>query len=259
MTSSQMLLYDIVGPAALPSAVRLDATGRYLGVLVGPGVGSLIMLTLGPTRGIFLNTVFYLPLVLWLVARAVRPPLSGRPPAAEARGPRARRHRADRARGARHAGDRRDDRPGGRRVVLRSATATRRRCRASRTTSATATRARRTRCCSPPTPPARCWRGSSSRAAEASSRCARSSAILLAIGWAAALFGFALMRSYPLAIGAPLPRRLLRAFVQQHDADARADERSGREPRPGARASSTWRRPACARSAESPSASPAAS
>jgi MFS family permease len=68
VTSSQMLLYDIVGPAALPSAVRLAATARYLGVLVGPGVGSIIMLTLGPTRGIFLNTAFYLPLILWLVS-----------------------------------------------------------------------------------------------------------------------------------------------------------------------------------------------
>ncbi len=67
-TSSQMLLYDIVGPAALPSAVRLNATARYLGVLVGPAVGGLIMLTLGTTHGIFLNTAFYLPLVLWLVA-----------------------------------------------------------------------------------------------------------------------------------------------------------------------------------------------
>ncbi|HWA77039.1 MAG TPA: MFS transporter [Polyangiaceae bacterium] len=67
VTSSQMLLYDIVGPERLPSAVRLNATGRYLGVLVGPGVGSAILLTLGPVRGIFLNTVFYLPLLLWLV------------------------------------------------------------------------------------------------------------------------------------------------------------------------------------------------
>jgi MFS family permease len=67
VTSSQVLLYDIVGPGALPSAVRLAATARYLGVLVGPGVGSVVMLTLGPTRGIFLNTVFYLPLVFWLV------------------------------------------------------------------------------------------------------------------------------------------------------------------------------------------------
>lgn len=66
-TSSQMLLYDIVGPSHLPSAVRLNATVRYLGMLVGPGVGSLIMRTLGPTQGIFLNTLFYLPLLLWLV------------------------------------------------------------------------------------------------------------------------------------------------------------------------------------------------
>ena len=66
-TSSQMLLHDIVGPALLPSAVRLNATARYLGVLVGPAVGGLIMLTLGPKRGIFLNTIFYLPLVLWLI------------------------------------------------------------------------------------------------------------------------------------------------------------------------------------------------
>ena len=67
MTSSQMLLYHIVGPGALPSAVRLAATARYLGVLVGPGVGSAVMVLLGPTRGIFFNTLFYLPLIVWLV------------------------------------------------------------------------------------------------------------------------------------------------------------------------------------------------
>jgi MFS family permease len=65
-TSSQLLLHDIVPPALLPSAVRLNATARTLGVLVGPAVGGLIMLTLGPSKGIFLNAVFYLPLVLWL-------------------------------------------------------------------------------------------------------------------------------------------------------------------------------------------------
>ena len=62
-----MLLYDIVGPADLISAVRLNATARYLGVLVGPAVGGVIMLTLGTAHGILLNTLFYLPLVLWLV------------------------------------------------------------------------------------------------------------------------------------------------------------------------------------------------
>jgi MFS family permease len=65
-TSSQLLLHDIAGGAQLPSAVRLNATARTLGVLVGPAVGGLIMLGLGPTRGIFLNVVFYLPLLLWL-------------------------------------------------------------------------------------------------------------------------------------------------------------------------------------------------
>jgi len=66
-TSSQMLLYDIVGPANLPSAVRLNATARYLGVLVGPAVGGGLLLALGPTRGTFVNTVFYLPLLVWLI------------------------------------------------------------------------------------------------------------------------------------------------------------------------------------------------
>ncbi|HEY1546066.1 MAG TPA: MFS transporter [Xanthobacteraceae bacterium] len=66
-TPNQLLLYDIVGPADLMSGVRLNATARYLGVLVGPAVGGVLLLALGPARGILLNTLFYLPLVLWLV------------------------------------------------------------------------------------------------------------------------------------------------------------------------------------------------
>jgi MFS family permease len=66
-TPNQLLLYDIVGPADLTSAVRLNATARYAGVLIGPAVGGAILLALGPSHGILLNTVFYLPLVLWLV------------------------------------------------------------------------------------------------------------------------------------------------------------------------------------------------
>ena len=65
-TPNQLLLYDIVGPAHLQSAVRLNATARYLGVLVGPAVGGVIMLWLGPTKGIIVNTIFYLPMLLWL-------------------------------------------------------------------------------------------------------------------------------------------------------------------------------------------------
>jgi MFS family permease len=65
-TPNQLLLWDIVGPADLPSAVRLNAMARYLGVLVGPAVGGAIMLALGPPHGIILNTLFYLPMLLWL-------------------------------------------------------------------------------------------------------------------------------------------------------------------------------------------------
>jgi len=67
MISSQVLLYDIVGVEKLASAVRLNATARYLGVLVGPGVGSVIMSVLGPARGIFFNATLYLPLMIWLI------------------------------------------------------------------------------------------------------------------------------------------------------------------------------------------------
>jgi MFS family permease len=66
-TSSQMLLYAIVGPENLPSAVRLNATFRYVGMLVGPAVGGAIMHVFGPSGGIFVNTSFYLPLFVWLL------------------------------------------------------------------------------------------------------------------------------------------------------------------------------------------------
>ena len=65
-TPNQLLLWDIVGPKDLPSAVRLNAMARYLGVLVGPAVCGVIMLALGPSHGIILNTLFYLPMLLWL-------------------------------------------------------------------------------------------------------------------------------------------------------------------------------------------------
>ena len=64
--ASQLLVHDIVGRDQLHSAVRLLATARYLGLLGGPAVGSVLMLTLGSTNGILINTLIYLPLVLWL-------------------------------------------------------------------------------------------------------------------------------------------------------------------------------------------------
>jgi MFS family permease len=80
-TPNQLLLYDIVGPKDLMSAVRLNATARYLGVLVGPAMGGVIMLTLGASHGILLNTLFYLPLVIWLVNAPYGPRFrTGAPP-----------------------------------------------------------------------------------------------------------------------------------------------------------------------------------
>jgi MFS family permease len=62
----QLMLHDFAGPAELPSAVRLNATFRSLGILFGPVVGSVLLIGLGPTRGIFVNVAIYLPLTLFL-------------------------------------------------------------------------------------------------------------------------------------------------------------------------------------------------
>jgi len=64
--TSQLLLHDIVGPDGLQSAVRLNATGRYLGMFLGPAVGSGFLLALGPAHALFVNALIYLPLTLWL-------------------------------------------------------------------------------------------------------------------------------------------------------------------------------------------------
>jgi MFS family permease len=65
-TPGQVLLYDMVGLEILPSAVRLNSTGRYLGLLGGPAVGGAIMLAFGPAHGVLLNLCSYLPLILFL-------------------------------------------------------------------------------------------------------------------------------------------------------------------------------------------------
>ena len=62
----QLMLHDFVGDDELPSAVRLNATFRSLGVLFGPVIGSALLLGLGPTAGIFANIAFYLPLTIFL-------------------------------------------------------------------------------------------------------------------------------------------------------------------------------------------------
>jgi len=64
----QLLLEDFVGPADLPSAIRLNSTARSLGILFGPVIGSVLLIGLGPTHGIWVNIAFYLPLTI-LMAR----------------------------------------------------------------------------------------------------------------------------------------------------------------------------------------------
>ncbi len=65
--ASQVLINQLVAPQLLPSAVRMTATGRYLGFVVGPSIGSGLLLLFGPTVGIFMNAAIYAPLFIWLI------------------------------------------------------------------------------------------------------------------------------------------------------------------------------------------------
>lgn len=64
--AEQMLIYDIVGPEDLPSGVRLQATGLTMGMLLGPLVGAALLFTVGPIVGMFLNTLIYVPFIVYL-------------------------------------------------------------------------------------------------------------------------------------------------------------------------------------------------
>ncbi len=62
----QLIIHDIVGPDRLQSAVRLNATSRYLAILLGPAVGGGMMLLLGPAGGLVANVLLYVPLIVFL-------------------------------------------------------------------------------------------------------------------------------------------------------------------------------------------------
>jgi MFS family permease len=64
--AEQLIIHDIVGPEDLPSAVRLNATSRQLGILFGPAVGGGLLLWLGPSAGLVVNALIYLPFTIWL-------------------------------------------------------------------------------------------------------------------------------------------------------------------------------------------------
>ena len=65
--ATQIILYDLVGHDVLPSAVRTLATARYVGLIVGPGVGGGLMLWLGPEYSLWVNCLLYVPNILWLM------------------------------------------------------------------------------------------------------------------------------------------------------------------------------------------------
>lgn len=64
--SSQVLLHHVVPVEQLQSAVRLNATSRQLGLLGGPAIGGLLLLVLGPEKGILFNALIYIPTFVWL-------------------------------------------------------------------------------------------------------------------------------------------------------------------------------------------------
>jgi MFS family permease len=77
--ASQVLIHKIVGAEQLPSAVRLNATGRYLAFLLGPAVGGALLLAFGPIWGIFINALIYAPMFLWLIRAPYGPGSSAAP------------------------------------------------------------------------------------------------------------------------------------------------------------------------------------
>jgi MFS family permease len=82
--AAQVLIHQLVGLDQLASAVRLNATGRYMGFLVGPVLGAGLLLSLGPAYGIFANALIYTPLLVWLIKAPYGPaaPERKRPAAA---------------------------------------------------------------------------------------------------------------------------------------------------------------------------------
>jgi MFS family permease len=67
LPAAQVMINQIAHKDELPSAVRLSATGRYLGFLVGPAIGAALLLAFGPAYGIFLNALIYAPFFVWLI------------------------------------------------------------------------------------------------------------------------------------------------------------------------------------------------
>src|SRR5688572_5842299 len=68
--ASQLIIHDMVGKSDLPSAIRLNASSRYLAILVGPAIGGGLMLLLGPAWGLLTNVAFFLPFTIFVALLA---------------------------------------------------------------------------------------------------------------------------------------------------------------------------------------------
>lgn len=74
--ASQLIIHQMVSRDDLPSAIRLNASSRWLAILLGPAVGGGLMLLLGPALGLLANVLFFFPLTIFLT----RIPYTGHAP-----------------------------------------------------------------------------------------------------------------------------------------------------------------------------------
>jgi MFS family permease len=65
--AAQLVIHEMVSREDLQSAVRTNASSRHLGWLLGPAIGGVLMLAFSPTTALFVNMLFYLPVVTWAV------------------------------------------------------------------------------------------------------------------------------------------------------------------------------------------------
>ena len=64
--ASQLIIHDMVPKQDLPSAIRLNASSRYLAILVGPAIGGGLMLLLGPAWGLLTNVLIFFPFTIFI-------------------------------------------------------------------------------------------------------------------------------------------------------------------------------------------------
>ncbi|HEY5617556.1 MAG TPA: MFS transporter [Vicinamibacterales bacterium] len=64
--AQQLIIHDMVPLEHLPSAIRLNASSRYLSILLGPAIGGGLMLLLGSAWGLLTNALIYLPFSIFL-------------------------------------------------------------------------------------------------------------------------------------------------------------------------------------------------